>query len=132
MVTLNSIILPDDIKWDDEFKWNPVGQQVEVSMGGSLFIEESVQAAGRPITLKSEFNGNQGFAVVDYTTLQSLMALANNPPSADLTLTLLDGRTIPCRFRYDNGPAVEAEAIKYKASYVSSDLFTITIRLIGV
>ena len=56
--TLGAITLPGDLEWIDEFSWSPVGQQVDVTLGGSLIVEESAQLAGRPITLRTGQSGN--------------------------------------------------------------------------
>lgn len=46
-----SIMLPKDLKWEDEFGWNPVAQVYEYSTEGNLLIQESTKKAGRHITL---------------------------------------------------------------------------------
>lgn len=80
-VTLNSVQLPDDLVWRDEFDWAPVEQAVTPTLSGALLVEETARPAGRPITLM----GVAPRALV--LTLKALEAeLAQT-----MTLTLLDG-----------------------------------------
>lgn len=53
MITLNTITLPDDLEWPDEFTHEPVGQSVTPTLTGSLIIEPQLKPEGRPITLRS-------------------------------------------------------------------------------
>ncbi|HIC8859632.1 hypothetical protein E5E96_20895 [Aeromonas sp. 1805] len=80
-VTLNSISLPDDLVWRDEFDWAPVEQVVTPTLSGALLVEETTWPEGRPITLVGH---------CARATVQSLKAL-EAVPSQLLTLTLLDG-----------------------------------------
>jgi len=59
MSSLAGIPLPDDIEWPDENEWSPVTQQLEVSLSGAMLVEESMQLAGRPITLRSNQDGDK-------------------------------------------------------------------------
>jgi hypothetical protein len=131
-ITLGAISLPDDMEWTDEFAWLPVGQQVEVTLGGSLLVEESQQLAGRPITLEGRMDGNTGFALVSRATVLALRALAAAPLTAPLVLTLADTRSFSVRFRHGDGTAVEARAMKHIVPQYSTDLYAITLRLIEV
>lgn len=80
-VTLNSVTLPDDLIWRDEFDWAPVEQVVTPTLTGALLVEDTLQPHGRPITLV----GHCTRALVQ--ELKVLEAV----PSQLLTLTLLDG-----------------------------------------
>ncbi|MNV78610.1 hypothetical protein D3C71_1721070 [compost metagenome] len=50
-VTLNGLLLPDDLIWRDEFDWAPVEQVVTPTLTGALLVEETDKPEGRPITL---------------------------------------------------------------------------------
>ena len=49
---LHGITLPSGLYWADKFEWTPVSQNVQVSLTGTLVIQEAAQLAGRLITLK--------------------------------------------------------------------------------
>jgi hypothetical protein len=54
--TLDDINLPEGLSWFDKYKWNPVGQTVNISIPGSIIVQESLQLQGRPITLSGGIN----------------------------------------------------------------------------
>nr|WP_067289922.1 hypothetical protein [Marinobacterium profundum] len=51
MISLDAITLPSELEWQDEFNWSAVRQVADVSLAGSLVVQEAAQLAGRPITL---------------------------------------------------------------------------------
>lgn len=130
--TLGLIDLSGDLQWIDEFNWTPVTQQVEVTFGGSLVIEESAQVTGRPITLQGRLEGNLGFAVVERSTIKDLRALAAAPLSSPLTLTLHDGRSFQVRFNYAAGNPVDAKPYRHIVPSLDADWYELTLRLLQV
>jgi len=61
--TSATIILPDDLFWQDE-AWSPVVQSAERSLTGALILQEATRVAGRPITLSGySGQGGQGSAI---------------------------------------------------------------------
>jgi hypothetical protein len=132
-ITLATITLPADLEWTDEFDWLPTSQQVDIAMSGALIVEESAQLAGRPITLEGRLDGSVGFALIPRSTVSALVALASTPRATPMSLLLEDGRTFDVLFRHgQDGPAVEAHAMKHIAPHVDDDLYTITLRLMQV
>lgn len=131
-VSLANIVLPSDVEWVDEFGWLPTAAQVDVTCGGSLVIEESVQLAGRPITLRGVFSGRSGFAVTTRAVIKSLYALASTPRAAPMALLLEDGRTFNVRFRHSDGLAFGAEPVRHIAPQQDDDLYAFTLRLMEV
>lgn len=132
-VALGPIQLPEDLRWADEYSWLPVAQQVEITCGGSLLVEESAQQAGRPITLESGTDGDgRHWAVVTRATLEALRTLAAAPLAAPLVLELEDGRTFDVRFRHADGAAVEAQPLRHIAPHVDADKYHLTLRLMQV
>ncbi|PJK00847.1 hypothetical protein CO641_02435 [Lysobacteraceae bacterium NML91-0213] len=131
-VLLGAIELPGDLRWADEFAWGPVASQVEVACNGALWVEESAQLAGRPITLESGTDAYGHWAVVSRQTVEALWTLASAPLAAPLVLVLEDGRTFNVRFRHGDGAALEATPIVHIAPHVAGDLYHITIRLLQV
>lgn len=130
--TLDSITLPADMKWVDEFHWTPVAQQVEVTTAGSLLVEESAQLAGRPITLEAQRDDDGGYVWVDRATLVELYSLAATPLDDSILLTLHDGRTFNVRFRYGDGAPVDADPVRHIVPAVDDDVYLLTLRLMQV
>lgn len=128
---LDTIALSDSLEWPDEFLWSPVSQQVEVSSGGSLVIEESAQLAGRPITLQSGSSGDTYWGVATLTTVTALRALADTPRTTPMELELEDGRTFDVRWRHGSN-AFEARPIQHIVPAEAGDLYLITLRLLEV
>jgi hypothetical protein len=130
--SLHIYTLPDDLQWVDEFTWLPVAQQVEVTFGGSVIVEESAQLAGRPITLQSGQDRAGYFGMATRELVTDLRALAASPLAGPIVLTLEDGRTFNVRFRYGDGAAVEATPWKPYGAYVAGDYYSLTLRLMQV
>ena len=102
MATLDSIIIPDDLAWRDEWQWTPYAEQATQSLNGSLIVERSPPAsAGRPVTLE----GAGDRAWVDRTTLEALRGLLTQ---TSMTLDLWDGRQLTVGWRHGDGP-IEAQ-----------------------
>ncbi|MNC37184.1 hypothetical protein D3C75_857400 [compost metagenome] len=80
-VTLNGLLLPDDLIWRDEFDWAPVEQVVTPTLTGALLVEETPKPEGRPITLVGH---------CPRATVLLLKALEAQVAQL-MTLTLLDG-----------------------------------------
>lgn len=131
-ITLGAVTLPGDMQWIDEFRWSAVSQQIEVTTGGSLLVEESAQLAGRPITLEGRMDGSIGFALPVRSVIAALQAMADAPLVAPMTLALADGRSFSVRFRYGDGVPVEAAPIKHIVPAEDTDLYTLTLRLMQV
>jgi hypothetical protein len=113
-----TITLPDDMLWPDEFKWTPVAQQWDISLGGSQIIEISTQSFGRPITLIGDPEGPW----VDATTMDALRAAEIAQGDTPMTLTLPDGRTFSVLF-FGSGstPAVDGDQVVLRAAQNSTE-----------
>lgn len=128
---LETIELSDSLEWPDEFLWSPVSQQVEVSSGGSLIVEESQQLAGRPITLQSGNSGSTFWGLATHATVVALRALADAARTDPMELELEDGRTFDVRWRH-GANAFEARPVKHIVPAEAEDLYMITLRLFEV
>ena len=118
-ITLNSLVLPSGLRWDDEFAWSPVAQVTTYSLTGALVVEQATKQAGRPITLI----GGKSFAWLTRAEVVSLQALLDT--GAVLTLTLHDARTFsvlpaeaplavsPLPIVQDSGPADPSSGARY-------------------
>ena len=70
---LDSLRLPKDLIWQDEFLWEPVAQVYEYSVEGNLLIQESTKKKGRHITLV----GQNDMAWLDRTDMKKLVEMRN-------------------------------------------------------
>jgi len=125
-LTLASLSLPEDLLWSDEYTGHDlVAQARTVTLGGALLIEESVQLAGRPITLGS-LDERSGW--ITKAQLDALHALASTP-GASHALTLPDGRSFTVAFRR---PAFEAQPIVGYRAPGSTDVYAVRIHLLEI
>lgn len=84
----DSLELPADMRWRDEFEWQALAQsQVQYSLGGSAIIQQGTMLAGRPVTLGGEW------IWLDRATLTTLAAWAD-VPELEMTLAHPDGRQL--------------------------------------
>lgn len=84
----DSLELPADMRWRDEFDWQALAQSsVQYSLGGSAIIQQGTMLAGRPVTLGGEW------IWLDRATLTTLAAWAD-VPELEITLTHPDGRRL--------------------------------------
>ncbi|AUZ78680.1 hypothetical protein C2U37_02550 [Aeromonas sp. ASNIH1] len=125
MITLAGIELPDDLDWEDEFAWEPVGQVITPTLSGAIIVEESVQSEGRPITLRSD-----GEAWVRRSTVLALQSLAA-APSTRMPL-FLNGRIFTVIWRRENSGGLEAKQLYRIADPDAQTPYEITLRLLEV
>lgn len=127
---LEGVTLPGDLLWSDEFKWSATRQVHSNTITGALLIEQSAVLAGRPITLQSH---GTYIAVVTRATVDALKALDVTPRS-NMTLTSPDDpeRVFTVQFRHADGVAIDADPIDFCSPVASTDLHTLTLRLIVV
>ncbi|BBG85353.1 hypothetical protein AHGSH82_024980 [Aeromonas hydrophila] len=125
MITLAGIELPDDLDWEDEFGWEPVGQVITPTLSGAIVVEEAVQSEGRPITLRSD-----GEAWVRRSIVLELQALAAVP---SLRMQLhLNGRIFTVIWRRESGGGFEAKQLYRIADPDTQTPYEITLRLLEV
>ena len=98
------ITLPDDLRWSDEFSWAPVAQTTERGATGTLFVFESVEPLGRPITL---VGGD-----ASWLSRTTLLALQATLATAGQTLILsLYGTTYRVIWRRDEAGPMTATPV---------------------
>ena len=125
MITLAGIELPDDLDWEDEFGWEPVGQVITPTLSGAIVVEEAVQSEGRPITLRSD-----GEAWVRRSIVLELQALA---AVQSLRMQLhLNGRIFTVIWRRESGGGFEAKQLYRIADPDTQTPYEITLRLLEV
>ena len=123
---LDTITLPDDLLWMNEFNWNPVEQSTERSLTGALLIQEQEKLHGRPMVL----TGGDDAGWVSRSTVVALLALTEQPNKV-MTLTLPDDRQLSVIFNRDGSP-VEAQQILPYAYPGDEHLYSLTLRLLTV
>lgn len=131
-ITIDSIVLPPDMLWEDEYNWSQVRQTIRPSVTGAQLIQMNSLLAGRPITLVGRMEGDRGFALLKRSVVDQLRAKEVSSMGLPMTLTLSDGRTFSVIFRYDNGVSVEATPMTHKDPPDPDDLYNTTIRLLTV
>ncbi len=124
---LDTVTLPDDLFWADEFDWSGVGQTVKRSVTGAIVIQEQLMQFGRPIVLA----GSESAGWVRRTVVEALHAMAFQADRV-MTLTLGDGRSYQVRFDRSNGAPVEAREVLPAANPGADSFYYVTLRLITV
>ena len=120
-ITLGAVILPDGLRWSDEFAWNSTNLLTEYSLTGALIVDMATKQAGRPVTL----TGGANFAWYTRAQVIALQAVLDAIPSTGATLTLHDSRTFtvipippalsvtPLPVVMDSGPADPTDSTMY-------------------
>jgi hypothetical protein len=118
-IVLDTLTLPDDCVWANEFDALPVAASVARTVSGRLIVAESSLAAGRPIDLGGED------AWIGRADVATLVAWAGTAGWTG-TLTLHDGRTFTVRFRTQEEKAVEVVSLLGLADPGDADLYQLT------
>lgn len=130
MITLtdgtDTVTLPDDVRWADEFSWHPVEQKAEQTITGALVVQIAARLAGRPFTLESGDN----FAWLTRAQLDILTAWAAIP-GKQMTLNIRGGVHVVI-FDHQGGQALRAEMVLYHAAPVPADYYVCTVRLLEI
>jgi hypothetical protein len=122
---LDTLTLPTDLIWIDEFDWTPVQQTQTYSITGALIIERGIKQAGREITLAGD-NSSGMISRADLKTLETKLTL-NTP----LVLTLNDARTFNVIFNHAKKPIDAKPQIDFSTPD-DGDLYTLKINLLAV
>lgn len=135
-IVLAGVELPADLQWTDEFTAWRVSQDVKSSLTGARIVQEAALQAGRPITLQTQRDGRAYVAPVALQTLRLLQASEELPRLTPLPLILPahngGERTFEVAWRRTDGPAIEAEPIRFAVPALDGDFFSITLRLMTV
>ncbi|AMO58269.1 hypothetical protein GZ77_21310 [Endozoicomonas montiporae] len=124
---LDSVTLPDDLLWVNEYDWNPVKQNLDRSLSGALLVQEQAASYGRPI----ELSGGEEAGWVDRATVEQLLALSLIPNKV-MTLTTADLRAFSVIFDRSGGAPIEARQIMPFAYPDDSYQYSLSIRLLTV
>ncbi|WP_163372669.1 hypothetical protein [Endozoicomonas acroporae] len=124
---LDTIALPDDLLWINEFEWNPVEQSTERSLTGALLVQEQAKLQGRPI----ELTGGQQAGWVSRKTVLELQDLTAAPDKV-MILTLPDMRQLNVIFDRSSGSPVSASPVLEEAYPADNSYYHLSLRLITV
>lgn len=122
-----TLVLPEDLRWVDEFDWPKVEQARSYTFSGALVLESRVRQAGRPITLAGESN-SAWIPRSDVQILQAQEAL----PSQVFTLVIRGEAARTVMFNRVDGAPIRAEQILDYSDPVADDPYQITLRFIEV
>ena len=118
----NTINLPPDMQWTDEFSWTPVEHSTDYSETGSLIVQEGERQDGRPITLET----GDGMAF-SRAQLQQVFTLASIPEQM-LTLNIWGQSFIVMFWR----PAITAKELYRKANPGPDHPYTVTLNFMEI
>lgn len=126
--TNETITLPQDMQWQDEFTWSDLAQSIpQRTRGGALVIQQSQKLSGRPITLGGEWVwSDRG----DYKKLQEWSAVKK----MTMTLTLSNAdpiRTFAVAFRTHEG-AIDCRPVVFATPEPDNAPYTGEIRLMTI
>ena len=122
MITLDDVILPDDIIWIDEFKWDKNKISKEYSVTGSLVIQTGSKKKGRIITLQ----GDENTAWITRQTLMQLQ-IKSEVVGGQWTLTWIDDRVFNVMIN-----SIEAEPLFHVIKPNNEHYYKVAINLIEV
>jgi hypothetical protein len=130
LAIVETLDLPNDMLWGDEFSWNPVVRKTEYSLTGALLVEIGRKLLGRPISLSPP---DQEMAWVSRSVAATLLAWGN--------LTILrmllvleypeDTRQFIVSFADGDSP-VTAHPVRGFPGHKDSDEFQVSIKLTEV
>ena len=124
---LDTITLPDDLLWINEFDWNPVMQSTDRSLTGAMLVQEQGKLYGRPI----ELSGGSEAGWVSRSTVVDLLALSKIANKV-MTLTLPDLREYSVIFDRQSGSPIESQQIMPFAYPDDDHHYRLTIRLMTI
>ena len=126
-ITLDTLTLPDELLWLDEFEWSDVKSNSLYTLQGRLVIEESsiLASKGRPITLVSEN------AWLERSDLKILFGWAQEIDK-EMTLTMHDDEVFPVGFRHWDNPVLEIQNITQTPFRTDDVLYALSLKLVVI
>ena len=129
-VTLQTIDLPNDLLWEDEFNWAKVLSSSVYSVTGSLLLDYGTKLEGRPLTFSAI---DKEMAWVTRATVQTLLQWSSIP-ARRFTLLLeypTDTRQFLVVFAASED-RVQSAPIRGFPGHEDSDWFSIRLKFIEV
>ena len=125
---LDTVTLPDDLLWQNEFEWNQNTQSQDRTLSGALVVQTAARLYGRPIRLVGGTTGGW----ITRATAKAIRALEADPVKV-MTLTgLNDEAPLAVMFDRSNGPAFESQMIMRFANPDDQTWYSCALRLITV
>jgi hypothetical protein len=124
-LTLDSLALPEDLIWTDEFDWTPTEQNETRTLTGALVIETALKVAGRPITLA----GGRESGWATKTQVDALFDKLSN--TSAMSLVMPNGDSFSVIFRHKDKPIESKPIIDYRIMD-EMDVYELTIKLMTV
>ena len=124
-ITLDSLTLPYELVWVDQYSWSGLVANSARTCGGVQILEQNELSgeAGRPITLSSD---QAWITKTDLATLFTWSQILDK----QLTLTLHDGTVKTVRFNIQGGAPITATPVKPIAEQAATDEFILTLKLL--
>lgn len=117
-----TIDLPSDLQWSDEFDYSQVEQTAERSLTGALVVQQGLKVKGRPITLESN-----SAAWVRRSVVEMLQAFYDTPGQ---TFTLSIAGT-DYLFQFERPGGFKASEVQRLARDIQSGDHFFTIQIKG-
>lgn len=129
-LALDSVTLPDEMLWEDEFGWTPTVRRSDYSLTGALLVEVAQKKAGRPITLRPPDNE---MAWVDRATVEKILTWGAIP---DLRMLLQlqypsDTRSFTVALA-DGASPISANPVKGFPGFDPGDWFQVSLSLVVI
>ena len=122
--TLN---LPNDLFWEDEFSWSPTVSEHSYALDGTLIVEQATKRAGRPISLLAPPN----MAWVSRATLEKLYydgELLIHSKKGTLKTYDLAQRILDEMFVFENLMDIDDRSIQMILREVQSDSLILALK----
>lgn len=125
MIQLGSLVLRNGLVWDEEFTYTGILQEMKVTLGGTPVIFTVPTLGPVEITLRSQDDE----AWQTYAHIKELYSMAKE---LDGSFPLILGdKSFTVRFRHYAPPVIEAKPLIPKTTYLDTDYFLLTLKLIS-
>ena len=123
-ITLDTLTLPDELIWQDEFNWDTIQSSVKRTVQGKLIVAQQTAPsdAGRPITLTTDN------AWIQRSDLETLHAWAKDMTKT-MTLIMHDGVNYPVRFRHWEKPVLSGMPLIEIADHDADTWYNLQLKL---
>ncbi|MBS0354017.1 MAG: hypothetical protein JSR83_08975 [Proteobacteria bacterium] len=119
---VTTVILPNDLLRTDEYSWSPIRQSQSFTLGGALWVDESIALVGEPITLAA----GDDYGFMTRGEFSQLRALASQ---SEKTWTLTyRGIAYDVIWRHSDAPALSARDLIDYADPLPTDIVIPTLK----
>ena len=125
---LDTVTLPSDLQWVNEFEWNQNVQSQARTLSGAIEIQTAAHLYGRPIRLVGGTTGGW----ITRATAKAIRALEADPVKVMTLAGLNDEPDLAVMFDRSNGPAFESQMIMRFANPDDTTWYSCALRLITV